>query len=147
QIFRLFNTALWVLLSIAMVPVIRGRISAPDDFVIISWAQTTFLLVYLWWDWLRRRLGAAYLPIALVVASLVPVIGQGIAVAIRMRQGLEGSAPLVDSARLYFWLLLPLILISSQYGMRAVLSFTTGTTLLSILIARALAVRGGPDIA
>ena len=33
-----------------------------------------FLVVYLWWDDLRIRLGVTYLPIGLTIATLVPLI-------------------------------------------------------------------------
>jgi signal transduction histidine kinase len=145
-IFRLFVGVLWPLLSIAMIPIVRGRDPTPDYPTIFAWFQITFLLVYLWWNRLRDVLRSAYLPIALAVASLMPVVSQTAGAALHMRQGFVGNDALVEPARLYFWLLIPLILISSQYGLRSLLVFTTGTSLLSVTLALPLALLGGPDV-
>lgn len=140
-IFRLFVTVLWVLLSLAMLRVQRGVGVRPDVVVTIAWFQVTFLLLYLWISPLQQWLGAAYLPIALLVATIPPLVSQPLAAIVGAS---DGSA---QNIRLYFWLLLPLLLISVQYNLWTVLAFTSGTSLLSIVLAVPSARRGGAALA
>jgi signal transduction histidine kinase len=59
---------------------------------------------------------------------------------------LVGTAALADLAPLYVDLLLPLLLISAQYGMRALFTFTVGTSLLSVVLGAAMARVAGVEI-
>jgi hypothetical protein len=63
-----------------------------------------------------------------------------------MSSGATGAAAQADPARLYVWLLLPMLLISAQYGVRILLLFTCGTALLEILLASFLVAAGGPPV-
>jgi signal transduction histidine kinase len=143
-VFRYFLVALWTLVSLALCGTLGKRSAVPDYFNLMSWAHTTLLLPYLYWNRLRRMLGRAYLPLALGVASLAPVVEVALATALRMQHGIRGNGALVDPSSLYLWLLLPLLLISAQYGMRTLFTFTAGTSILSVVLAVALAAAGGP---
>jgi len=145
-IFRLFVAIEWPLLGLSLFSLISKRVTVPDYFSIIVWLQTSFLLIYLWWQWLPKILGDFYLPIALLTASLGPIFGQVLAIVLRMKQGLVGEAAQVDAGGLYIWLLLPLLLISSQYGLRTLFSFTIGTSLLPVIMAYLLTIAGGPSL-
>src|SRR5215469_1669914 len=120
--------------------------AVPDYMSILGWAQTVFLLIYLTAGGLQRVLGRVYLPLALGVAAVGPVIWTAIGTALRMAHGLRGAAALVDPSRLYLWLLLPVLLICAQYGLRELLLVTAGTSLLSVVLAVPLKVDGGPDL-
>src|SRR4030042_3708153 len=48
------------------------------DYVIFNFAVAAFMIIYLWWGRIRRVLGNAYLPVALVIASLSTLIGDTI---------------------------------------------------------------------
>ncbi|MBC8075872.1 MAG: sensor histidine kinase [Chloroflexales bacterium] len=90
------------------------------------------LFAYLSGSWLRATLGRPYLPLALLVAAVGPIVAD-------MAQQLAGTASpartaLIEPARLYFWLLPPLVIVSAQYAMRALLLFTLGTALLPVLL-------------
>ncbi|MBC8159591.1 MAG: sensor histidine kinase [Roseiflexaceae bacterium] len=128
-LFRLFTGVMWLVLSLRLLGV-RPRFG-PDQFTVIMWCVTGVLLVYLCWGWLRQRLGPRYLPIALVVATLTPILAHA--------TGTASSRPVValvtDPAQLYFWLIPPLLFTSAQYGLRAVALFTGTTALLPLLLA------------
>lgn len=85
-----------------------------------------FLVVYLYAPWIRRRLGALYLPIALAIATVGPII--------EMRS-VFSVAPIDHLGE--FWLIfpfltVPLILTAWQYSLREVLLFCVGTAAMEL---------------
>jgi signal transduction histidine kinase len=133
RVFRIFVALECLVFSFPLLAV-RRMLVAPNYFALLIWLQSALLLVYLLWPWPRRVLGRAYLPIALVVASLGPILAQALATALRLGDGIASERALIELSGLYAWLLLPLLLISVQYGVRAVLLFTVGTSALSVLL-------------
>lgn len=134
RIFRLFAGLLWALLSVSLAIALRRRALPLDLFMLANWGQTGALTLYLGWPRLRALLGAAYLPIALIVASIVPVVGHGLDAALSAAP-LQALGVSADLNRLYFWLMFPLVLVAARYSFRAVLLFASGTALLSALLA------------
>jgi signal transduction histidine kinase len=147
NVFRVFTMVEWALLSLGFLTLLSKPPRWPDAYATMLWALYTFTLLYLSWPWLARTLGRAYLPLALIAVSVVPVAAQTADTLLHLAAGARGASAQTDPARLYVWLLLPLLLISAQYGVRVLLLFTGGTALLEILLAGFLAVAGGPPIA
>jgi len=104
------------------------------------------LLIYLSLRVLRRWLGRFYLPIALMVISVVPLLTYAMTTILHIGHGLTGEAAWIDPGGLYLWLVLPLLLISLQYSMRVLWLFIIGTALVSILTMLPIAAAGGPPI-
>jgi signal transduction histidine kinase len=129
-VFRLFMGVLWGLFTLGLCA--NDPEAAPDYFNLFSWGFTGVLFLYLSWGWLRRRIGAPYLPIALTLASLWPIVVSAFSNVILARRGLPEDT---DVGRLIIWLILPLLLVSAQYGIRTLLLFTIGTSVLPILLA------------
>jgi signal transduction histidine kinase len=146
NVFRAFTLVEWGLLSLTFLSLLAKPPHWPDTFSLILWALYTLTLLYLSWPWPARALGRAYLPLALVAVSVVPVLAQTLDTAARMAGGATGAAAQVDPVRLYVWLLLPMLLNSAQYGVRVLLLFTGGTALLEIILASFLAGASGPPI-
>jgi signal transduction histidine kinase len=147
RVFALVLALQLPLITLALCTQGGGSIAVPDYMTMLVWAQTVFLLGYLSAGWLRRMLGGAYLPLALGVAAVGPVVWIAVGTALRMAHGLRGAAAQVDPARLYLWLLLPVLLICAQYRLRELLLATAGTSLLAVVLAVPLRLAGGPDIA
>ena len=86
------------------------------------------LTVYLWWSGLSNRLGRAFLPPALVLAAVGPIVGQ----YFELLAGLDEHelSLMHDIAVLALILLIPLILVGWQYNFRAVLVYCVGTAAL-----------------
>lgn len=128
-LFRLFTGMMWALLTLRLLGT-RLRLGI-DPLAATMWCVCGALFLYLTWEWLRRKLGSNYLPIALVVATLAPILASAIAPA--------PSRPLAtlvtDPAQLYFWLIPPLLFTSAQYSLRAVALFTGVASLLPLLLA------------
>ena len=112
-----------VLLSVRNNPD-AATLQVPMPGIVMSVA----LLVYLGSDGLRRRLGRAYLPVALVVASLGPIVEHTITFAARLDAGEAVNDAIADYWVLFFVLFVPLILTAWQYRFRAVVLFAVVVT-------------------
>lgn len=104
--------------------------------------ETGFLMVYLSSPRLRRWLGPAYLPIAIMIASIGPIMEHFVTVVLRLRGGVSGAAANTDYWQVIALLFIPLIIIAWQYSFRQVLTFVAVTTMLDIVLSGPLAVRG-----
>jgi signal transduction histidine kinase len=147
NVFRAFTLLEWAILSLGFLALLNKPPRWPDAYSIMLWTLYTFTLLYLSWPWLARTLGQAYLPLALVAVSVVPVVAQTADTLLHMAAGARGESAQADPARLYVWLLLPMLLIGAQYGVRVLLLFTGGTALLEVILAGVLAGEGGPPVA
>jgi signal transduction histidine kinase len=145
-VFRLYLVIQWIILSLTIWAAAGSHKPLPDLLSVYGWWEATFLLGYIAWGRLQRWLGRAYLPIALGIATLLPIYAQAASVAWKLNMGLRGQAAAVDSSLLYLWLLLPLLLISAQYRMWLLFVFTGGTTFLTIALNGYLADVGGPSV-
>ena len=87
-----------------------------------------FLITFLSWPWLRRHLGRFYLPMALVIASAIPIIEA------RYLYVLYGDG---SAARLWLvfpFLSVPLILVAWQYEYRHVVIYCLSTAIFETLL-------------
>src|SRR5262245_20321661 len=95
-VFRLFMGILWGLFTIGLC----GPYNAPPDyFNLLSWLFTGFLFFYLSWTWLQKQIGAPYLPIALTLVTVWPILAAAISNVILARQGAPQN-PADDAGRL-----------------------------------------------
>jgi len=90
------------------------------------------LLLLLLWPRLQRLLGRAFLPTALVLATVGPVAGSAAQIEGRLDAGLSVNDALVDFLVSFFVLFVPLLLVAWQYRYRAVVAFAAGSTLLDL---------------
>jgi signal transduction histidine kinase len=131
-IFRLFMGGMFVLLSIGEPANLQKP--QPDLYHLFMWIISGVLFVYLAWKPIRRLIGRRWLPLGLWAASLLPIAAEAAANYIYAARGVTDPA-LYDAARLYWWLLIPLLLVSAQYGARALLAYSIGTALLPFVLA------------
>jgi signal transduction histidine kinase len=138
SVFRFFT---WLHLAIAVAGFLAGLAwpqHVPIDYSdYLNLATLVLLLGYLSWPELERRLGRAYFPLALIFATLLPLITRYILMNPE-RMALHSSAPLAvaigGSWRLFVALLIPLLLISWQYPFKVVFGYVVVTTLLDALL-------------
>lgn len=125
RIYILVRAGVIMLGGAAYVLLFRLDIIKPKliPYVVLFLADIIFLLVFLFWSWPRHRLGRAYLPIALAIATGGPILEA---------RYLFNAYTTEDTAR--FWLVfpflsVPLILIAWQYRLPQVLIYCYGTAL------------------
>jgi signal transduction histidine kinase len=131
-IFRLFNLVMVILLALGLPTSLASN--PPNVFSLAMLGMCAVLLLYLSWGALHRALGKYWLPLALWGASLAPILAEAAANRLYIARGVTDPT-LLDPGRLYLWLLIPLLLLSAQYGLRSLLFFNVGTALLPVLLA------------
>ena len=144
--FRRFVGVVWFLLSFPVCGYAGDPVVTPDFFAVFSWIFASLLLIFLSWRWLRRRMGRWHLPVALVLVSVVPIFLHSTSVFLNLAYGLPPELAHVELGSLFLWSVLPLLLVSLQYNMKAMLLFVFGTALLIVLAAVPNALIGGPPL-
>ena len=130
QVFRWFVTGRLALLLLT----VFAQLFQPEPrilrYPLPGIIETTLLLGYLSWPWLRERLGRAYLPLALMATSIGPIVEYALTAGLRLMQGVSGTAAITDVWQLILVLFIPLIMVAWQYDFRSVIVFCAGTTML-----------------
>lgn len=142
SIFRLFigvRLGLYVLAFLAQFFSARARLLR---YPLLALLESALLLAYLSWPWVRERLGESFLPLALTLASVGPIVEHAISVALRLR--VAESIVASDAWHLFPLLFVPLVLLSWQYNYTWVIFFCAGTAVLDLGLAIPLALMGGP---
>jgi signal transduction histidine kinase len=146
-VFRLFTVVAWLILSPTLLSLLAPQTpeKLPNYLAIFCWGQFSLLGVYLSWPGLRRHLRQFYLPIALGISAIGPVVFQILAAKMRLAHGVPTVEALQPNpGSLYLWLMLPLLLGAMQYGYRALLGLTVGTSGLSVFLVNLLTPPHGP---
>jgi signal transduction histidine kinase len=150
-VFRLFTglrlaiSAFGVVASLALPLVIHNLPGRPNNPLLwLNLVEVTLLLGYLSWPALQRRLGRFYLPVALLVASVAPIVESYLAQQIRLEAGVGVEAQAAGAFQAFILLFIPLILIGWQYDFRSVVFFSLGTALLDGILGGFMA---GPSLA
>lgn len=106
----------------------------------------SLLLAYLMATPLEARFGKWYLPPALWVAAIGPLIENAIAVDARLNEGASANQAIADYWLLFFYLFVPLILVAWQYRFRWVLFFAVGTFFLDAALTMGQLESIGADV-
>jgi signal transduction histidine kinase len=132
HIFKLYIAMrLAVLLSSAIVYLIWYRAYFDLDiapYVVLFLVDLAFLIIFLGWPWPQRKLGRIHLPIALIAATMIPIIEAP------YLSRLYGAESLPEFWLVFPFLLIPLILTAWQYDFVYVVIFILGTTSFELLI-------------
>jgi signal transduction histidine kinase len=97
-------------------------------YVVLFLVDIAFLLFFLYWPWLQRHMGRMYLPLALTVASVVPISEANYLYAI------YGAWNVARLWVLFPFLSVPLILTAWQYSFREVVIFCFATAAFELLL-------------
>ncbi len=114
-------------------------------FPFVGLAEMVVLLIYLFWRWPQRAFGRFYLPLAIVVAAVGPISEYTVNTLVRLatHSPADGGAEAIFLVMVMF---IPLLMVSWQYNLRAVIAFCIGTSLLEIAVAFPLNRLGGPKV-
>lgn len=133
-VFRMFTAlqlGLWLfrfVISFVVVTYSEFMTSFASLFELIS---LLFLMGYLWFSWVERQLGRAFLPIGLAIASVGPIIILRLVLALNLPEANQ----LVGAWQMIPILFLPLILVAWQYNFRAVALFSIATALFHLALS------------
>ncbi len=92
------------------------------------------LIIYLLVNRLHTRLGKRYLPIAIWVAAISPIVESNITITARLAEGASANEAIADYWLLFFYLFVPLIIVAWQYRFRWVIFFSVGTLFLEAIL-------------
>jgi len=107
----------------------------------------TLLMLLLVWPAAQRKLGRFFLPVALTLATLGPIVESAQNIVGRLDAGLTPNQALQDYWLPFFLLWVPLLLIAWQYRYRAVIAFAVVTTVLDAALALGPLEDAGGDVA
>lgn len=113
----------------------RLLLFSPQSFYFLNLTGALFLLGYLSWAKLIRWLGSAYLPLALTVSVLLPVVSSQI--TLNTVPVSNVTAPVINAWQWMPMLFVPLVMIAWQYDFRAVFLYclATGYVDLSLVLS------------
>lgn len=129
-LLRLFRWFVAIRLALLVFLELAGRERSEGDLLFVPEPGIIILgllLAYLMATPLRIRFGRWYLPPALWVAAIGPLVENAIAVDARLNEGASANDAIADYWLLFFYLFVPLILVAWQYRFRWVLLFAVGT--------------------
>lgn len=134
RIFRYFTNVALVYFAIMWVYAIlsTGWVLALQVQMMVNVLVYLGLAGYLSWHSLERKLKQWYLPIALAMATIIPVLSNFIYIVDPSQANINNII-----SRSWLWLpvlLVPLVLIAWQYNFRAVLAFTILTNGLELIV-------------
>jgi signal transduction histidine kinase len=135
-VFRFFTALhlVTVIVAVGVEAVLRlGSHVDLSDYLTIAWLA--LLLGYLSWQPLQARLGRAYLPIALIASSILPLVARALSLSpAQLVEVGDRAIPLAaaGSWRLFVALLIPLLLIGWQYSLKMVLAYIVTTTAIDV---------------
>jgi signal transduction histidine kinase len=134
-VFRLF-AALWLILVLPGGGILlawEGISQGTLLFLLAGVANALLLLGYLLWPRLQRLLGNAYLPVAIAIASLGPILVNHLLLLLHIHPA--DMVSFVDTWPLAAILFVPLVIVAWQHSLRSVIVFCLGTGLLDLALA------------
>ncbi|MGE5221177.1 MAG: sensor histidine kinase [Omnitrophica WOR_2 bacterium] len=146
SVFRLF-VGIRLLFSLLTYLLPRFFINPPPptyNLNLLGIADAALLLVFLSWPWLQGRLGKAYIPLALGIATVGPVVENFLAVDLRIATEVNQFRSAAGQWQLVILLLIPLILVSWRYGFRAVVGYCLSLVILDGALMLMFHFSGGP---
>lgn len=96
----------------------------PSDLIPwISIIESLILLGYLSWPWLNKKLGNIYLPIALIIGTIAPIVENILAVRLQGTEETNLFRATSGQWQVIILLIIPIILISWRYRLRIVIVY------------------------
>ena len=108
------------------------QLFTPSQIAIyLNLTSFALLAIYLSWDWLRRKLKELYFPIALIIATVPPILSMILYAPVSPS---NLTYVIIGSWTLFPILLIPLVLIAWQYNFATVISFIIITALIDFIV-------------
>ncbi len=145
SVFRLF-VGIRLLFSLLSYLLPRFFINRPPalNLALFGIADAGLLLIFLSWRWLQERLGKAYIPLALGIATVGPMIENFLAVDLRIATEANQFRAIAGQWQLAILLLIPLILVSWRYRFKTVVEYCLSLVVLDSILMLLIHFSGGP---
>jgi signal transduction histidine kinase len=124
--FRVFAIVVFVL---GLFPFVAQLFGSPSRFLrfmgnpYVTLVEGAILIGYLSWPWLQSKLGRYYLPLAIAIATLAPIIANFLGIDFTQADELTQIRSLAGQWQVIFLLFVPLIVVSWQYSFRIVIFY------------------------
>jgi signal transduction histidine kinase len=112
----------------------------------ISFTEVFVLLIYLSWTWLRLKLGKLYLPLALMIATVTPIIGNFLTNGAGQTGALNLIMAFAGQWQLIILLLFPFILISWEYPYKWVVASDLFLGILEVSLVAIASIMGNSQM-
>jgi signal transduction histidine kinase len=136
SVFRLFIGARLVFSVfpfVILISPLTPRTSDLNTGNLLSILETAILLGYLSWPWLRHKTGTFYLPVALWIATLGPILENSIPIMLSQPLSPPQDRFLAGQGQLII-LLIPFILISWRYEYNVVLTYSLTLAVIDLAL-------------
>jgi len=134
SIFRLNEWVLTLFIGIGFIGSLFGWRSF-RLWELIAVVGSVVLLAYLYSDGLHRRFRRWYLPIALMITTVGAIFVQHLALFQVSEQNISHDMAQNMELDVFFAIFIPMIIVTVQYGYRAMIGFTVGSIILQLLPA------------
>jgi signal transduction histidine kinase len=139
QVFRIFIGIRLLLILISLRLQARVPTERIQLYLSLLLIEAAILLVYLTWPWLQMQIGRAYLPVAILYATVSPIFEQVIAMFLRHANILQGDTSTGGVWGLTILLLVPMILVSWQYRFRTLAFYVLATAIFELVLTGPIA--------
>jgi signal transduction histidine kinase len=134
-VFRLFIGGRLILAALSLLPPILQsglHFDSSGYIPVISVLDNLLLLFFLFWPWLRRRMGKAFLPFTLIFASVVPLLENLASAALGRVDEVRFIRAMAGQWQLIIVLSIPLILVAWHYSLRVVTVYCLSLALVDV---------------
>jgi signal transduction histidine kinase len=121
-----------LLANAAVELVIRGWPAAVPGIFLLSLFDVTLLFGYLSWGALRESMKTWYLPVGILLATLLPILEQHLVIQNALSGHLDNAA-LIGAWQMVLVLLIPLFIIGWQYSFRTLVLFCLAISLADMI--------------
>ncbi len=123
---------------LVLVPLIKFNVESPDHgewfLGLITIVDAVVLLGYLSWPWLEQKMGNCYLPVAILIASLGPILETNLLNFGLVPTTLARNPEMAAAWQLVLILFIPLLIVAWQYDYSRVVLFAIGTAAVDLLL-------------
>ncbi len=127
------------MLVLGLFPFVFQLFGSPSRFLrfmgnpYVTLIEACILIAYLTWTGLQAKLGRFYLPIALGIATLAPIVANFLGIDFNQADELSQVRSLAGQWQVIFLLFVPLILVSWQYSFRVVVFYCLGLAAIDLV--------------
>lgn len=141
KIFRFIEIleAIVLLMLVVLLELLQKEASIrPTSHYYLNLIGCILLIGYLSWPWLHRKLRRFYLPIALTIATITPILSNRLYLQIQLAQ--NPNTLITNAWELIPLLFIPLVIMAWNYSLSSVFLFSILSGFFDFLLTTALAV-------